>query len=318
MVPTSPSYFLSVVGTFALSSLVHLTFWGLQDISNDLMQYMAVLSAAEPLSAADVATKKTIVSYFPPQFNHDTSVSPILIRESPYLLGASSSVGFRTWEACLNLAHYLSAKGQMLVEGKNVIELGAGTGLLSIFCAGPLRANYVLSTDGISEVVSSIEHNVMLNKALLTQNNNGVPVIAKLLDWTDHSPLSTVLSVSQTDTELSSIPHHTSSLSIPKYDLILGADITYNLQYFGPLVATLSILEAYFPGIDIVLAAAVRNINTFYSFLEACDEEGFEVEDVEFDCPSFHQQQGFFHNIALPIRIVKIIRKNPRRRNEGL
>lgn len=76
----------------------------------------------------------------------------------------SGDTGWRTWEAALLLGTYLfSAKGRHLVQNKNVIELGAGTGFLSILCAKHLSASYVLSTDGSQASINDICSNIFLN-----------------------------------------------------------------------------------------------------------------------------------------------------------
>jgi len=88
----------------------------------------------------------------------------ITLLEARSLLASSGTTGFRTWEAALFLGHYLySAEGQNLVQGKSVLELGAGTGFLSILCSKHLGARYVLATDGSGEVVTYLQTNLSLN-----------------------------------------------------------------------------------------------------------------------------------------------------------
>ena len=266
-----------------------------QEVSNSLMQHMAYLSTVKQLAATEAAQQKTIVSYFLPQDRDVTSVNPVLIEEARNLLAIGGNVGFRTWDACLRLAYFLSTEGHDLIQGKNVIELGAGTGLLSILCAGHLDAASVLSTDGVADVVTSIERNIRINQDLF-EGSQKRPPGARILNWTDLSELSEVLKQNG---------------QLPKYDIILGSDITYNLDYMVPLVETFDAIDTLFPDIDIIISGAIRNINTFNAFIKACSDKGFEVSDVPFECPSFHQQKGFFHTIALPIRIFKIMRTSP-------
>ena len=85
--------------------------------------------------------------------------------ESPTLLAAAGTTGMRTWEAAKFLLRFLyTPEGRMYVHGKRVIELGAGTGLVSMFCVRYLGAQYNLATDGTGEVVDCIAENMYLNQ----------------------------------------------------------------------------------------------------------------------------------------------------------
>ncbi|MCJ1280962.1 hypothetical protein MMC26_000280 [Xylographa opegraphella] len=93
-----------------------------------------------------------------------SNAATITTLEARALLASTGTTGLRTWEAALYLGTYLSAtEGRLLVENKTVIELGAGTGFISILCAKHLAANYVLATDGSGEVVDDMASNVYLN-----------------------------------------------------------------------------------------------------------------------------------------------------------
>lgn len=77
--------------------------------------------------------------------------------ESRGLIYGSGSTGFRTWEAALHLGTYLSSvssDGSLVsIRGKRVVELGAGTGFLSLLCQKFLDAKRVLMTDGNVKLV---------------------------------------------------------------------------------------------------------------------------------------------------------------------
>lgn len=96
---------------------------------------------------------------------HGPNAAQVTLLEAPSLLASSGTTGFRTWEAALFLGAYLSSpNGNHLVTGKRVLELGAGTGFLSIFVAKHLGAHYVLATDGSQEVLSDLKSNILLNE----------------------------------------------------------------------------------------------------------------------------------------------------------
>ncbi len=60
-------------------------------------------------------------------------------------------------------AYLASDAGRAVVNGKNVLEIGAGTGFLSIFCAKHAGAAHVLATDGDGSTVDDIGANIYLN-----------------------------------------------------------------------------------------------------------------------------------------------------------
>jgi protein-lysine N-methyltransferase EEF2KMT len=112
--------------------------------------------------ASEAAQQKCYVTYTGPS---SASVCPeFTLLEARSLLASSGTTGFRTWEAALFLGTFLSSSdGLDLIKGRTILELGAGTGFLSILCAKQLGARYVLSTDGSAEVVHDLESNIILN-----------------------------------------------------------------------------------------------------------------------------------------------------------
>ena len=128
----------------------------------------------------------------------------ITLSEARSLIASSGTTGMRTWEAALSLGHFLSSvQGRQLVEGKNVVELGAGTGFLSILCAKYLHARYVLATDGSEEVIDHLKSNVHLNGL------GGGVIDSEVFQW-GHTLIDSVLK--------SHGPSQT-------FDLILSADV---------------------------------------------------------------------------------------------
>ena len=85
-----------------------------------------------------------------------------------------------------------------------MIELGAGTGFLSILCAKHLNARYVLTTDGSREVVTELKANLELNKL-----EEGELIKSAVLEW-GHSLIGG--------------PADCRGAGSP-YDLVIGADV---------------------------------------------------------------------------------------------
>ena len=133
--------------------------------------------------------------------------------EARAVLASSGTTGLRTWEAALCLGTFLSTtEGRSLVKDRTIIELGAGTGFLSILCANHLGAKYVLATDGSGEVINDLSLNLFLNG--LECNNL---VNTAVLKW-GHALTGSVFYD----------PDH-----IRQFDLILGADL---VSMFHPCI----------------------------------------------------------------------------------
>lgn len=258
------------------------------------MNHMAIQSTAKPLSAFIAAQQRSIVSYhLPSDFLSPQPVS-ICVEEARNLLAARGTTGLRVWDASLHLAYFLTTAGTSLVENKTVLELGAGTGLLSILCAGPLKARRVIATDGDAEVVAFIECNARLNRPLLERPPNNMKLDAKVLDWADTSAVFQVLQ------------HEGNKISL---DTVLGADITYAIDAWEPLLGMLTALTWNCPRVDIIISTAIRNEDTFIAFVEACAKASFRASSIPFDCPPLDQQRGFFHKPVPPIRIVRLVQR---------
>lgn len=136
-----------------------------------------------------------------------TSWNSVRILESRAIISGSGTTGLRTWEAALHLGAYLTTgAGRQHVSGKKVIELGAGTGLLSILCAKCLAAQHVLATDGDEAVVDAIKTNLFIN---YDESSTMSQTEASVLRWGRMIDDKTI----------------TEDLGMPSYDLILGADV---------------------------------------------------------------------------------------------
>ncbi|ODQ53455.1 hypothetical protein SAICODRAFT_30143 [Saitoella complicata NRRL Y-17804] len=132
-------------------------------------------------------------------------------------------------------------------------------------------AKRVCMTDGSEEVVDGIARNIALNEVDHTM------VTAKCL-WWGTDPIE------------------------EDWDVVLGADVTYDAAVVPSLVATIAEALARRPGVLVLIAATIRNEDTFAAFEKACDERGFRRTDVDMSSIP----QVFFYSKAVPIRIVQI------------
>lgn len=193
----------------------------------------------------------------------------------------------------MHLGWYLFNQCPEMVRNKNILELGAGTGFLSVLCAGHLKAASVLATDGLSHVCESLQANINLNVHNNTLQGNSVPEILQL-DWDDHRALDKLIKDVKDAGK--------------RYDLILGADVTYNPVILHPLAEVLSILKDNFPNVIILISATVRS-ETFSQFTEICENEfKFKVTKQQVGIPDGLRYSGFFHTVATPIKVISLER----------
>ncbi|RYP44302.1 hypothetical protein DL768_009221 [Monosporascus sp. mg162] len=219
--------------------------------------------------------------------NQDVQSEPtVTLLERRYLISGSRITGFRTWEGSLHLASYLLTEtGKELVKGKEVLELGAGTGFLSILCAKHLQASHVTTTDGDEGVVGALKENIVLNGLRSDQH-----VVARTLRWGD-------------DLEATWVKED--CMARP-YDLVIGADITYDKVAIRALVTTIHQLFELRPGLRVLISGVVRNVNTFESFRSECLNRRFSVEELGFHAKTMRQQKALFYAAAVPIKILSV------------
>ncbi|KIX07694.1 uncharacterized protein Z518_02348 [Rhinocladiella mackenziei CBS 650.93] len=262
-------------------------------VSDLLMEHMGYLSTILPQNPSDEVQQLHIHSYYPPLPLDEPGVQPILINEARNLLSQGNNVGLRTWEAALHLAWYLVTRRPDLVQDKNVLELGAGTGFLSLLCAGQLEASHVLATDGLGRVCESLQANIDLNREHDILHRRKPPEVRQF-DWTDLPELDHILATAKRSSIL--------------YDLVIGADITYHPDVLRPLAKLLGILKDTFPDVVILISVAIRS-DTFSQFIAICRNEiRFNVRELAFKIPDGLRYSGFFHSVATEIKIISLER----------
>jgi protein-lysine N-methyltransferase EEF2KMT len=167
------------------------------------MVLLTSLLAANAAPQATMVQEKVHATYT--FANEHDLAHPVTLLESRYVISSAGTTGLRTWEAALHLGAYLmTERGRQHVRGKTILELGSGTGLVSLLCAKHLGAARVVATDGSEVVVDTIKTNMFLNEL-----DEGSKMEAAALKWGFH--LSEM-----------SIEEDYANGSL---DLILGADV---------------------------------------------------------------------------------------------
>jgi len=246
-------------------------------------------------SEATSAQQKAYVTYALSTLASESISAPsITLLEFRSLVAAVGTTGLRTWEAALHLGNYLCSKVD-LIHGQSVLELGAGTGYISILCAKHLQASHVLATDGSDDVVASLGTNFYLNGL---QDNSFIE--EKELKWGQALVGS----------------EHPDWNGGRQIDLVLGADLTYEGSGIIALLSTFGDLFDLYPNVKIILAATVRNQSTLKTFLDTCRGSHYLVEKIDFDIAPSQKQTGPFYPDLVPIELYLITK--PRRGSKEL
>ena len=151
------------------------------------------------------------------------------------------------WDCSIILSKYLE-KEKESIRGKTVLELGSGTGLVSISCSR-LDASKVFMTDVGAETIDRLQENAIMNKV---QDR----CKAFELNWFEpKSPCENI-------------------------DVILMADVVWVLDLIEPLVETLDSLAK--PGMLILLAHQVRSTIADNKLWDKLQEKNFTFSKIDF------------------------------------
>ncbi|XP_051882533.1 protein-lysine methyltransferase METTL21C-like [Pristis pectinata] len=144
------------------------------------------------------------------------------------------------WPAAVELCHFLENNWKEFnLNDRNVLELGAGTGLLSIVAC--LLGAYVTATD-LSCTLGNLQSNLMRNTRNRSRHQPQVKELAWNIDMDKNFPHSDF-----------------------HYDYILAADVVYHHDYLDDLLATFD----YFCQPDtVILWANKLRFKSDYDFLE--------------------------------------------------
>lgn len=182
------------------------------------MSSWTTLVATPKTPALEQAQQLELVKYTAPVQPDTTDSMPertVITSESRGLIYGSGTTGFRTWEAALHLGSFLATgMGESFIRGKRVIELGAGTGFLSLLCARHLGAQAVVATDRETALIENMDRCASHNQTGIAVALPFYPVI-----WEWGTPLD-VKGAGDAVSERT------------KFDVALGADLVCFLDLF--------------------------------------------------------------------------------------
>ncbi|XP_060625563.1 protein-lysine methyltransferase METTL21C isoform X2 [Anolis sagrei] len=149
------------------------------------------------------------------------------------------SLGAVVWPGALALCQYLESNQQEInIKGKKVLEIGAGTGLVSIVAS--ILGAFVTATD-LPEVLQNLEYNITKN----TQNINVHKPEVKKLVWGENL--------------------HEDFPKSTRYNFIVATDVVYHHTALDTLLETIGYLCQ--PGTVLLWANKFR-FSTDYDFLD--------------------------------------------------
>ncbi|CAI4559982.1 CPA_1a_G0031230.mRNA.1.CDS.1 [Saccharomyces cerevisiae] len=259
------------------------------EISDYLYEkYIELLSVGKPNPMM-----KDVVRY---RFEEEIKVK---IEETPNLISAASTTGFRTWEAALYMGNFLIHKPLqelVIIQGQekdkeklNILEIGAGTGVVSLVLLQKYRklVNKMYVTDGDSDLVETqLKRNFELNDEL---RENKPEIKLQRLWW--------------------------GSDRVPEdIDLVVGADVTYDPTILPDLCKCLAECLAINRCKMCLLSATIRSESTVKLFSQECNKRGLKcitITSTEFEennrvCMKKALQ---FKPLIAPIRIYKIMKQ---------
>ena len=159
-------------------------------------------------------------------------------------LKGSDHTGMKVWDVAEVLCRHFEANySAKFFEGKRVLELGAGCGLIGITLA-TLGAKVVM-TDGKGEVLNRLHENIRRNRELIHEAA-GRADVQKLI-WGD--PLL-------------------DSAGMPQaFDIVIGSDVIYVPQTYDSLLTTVAASLDTSPGTDSYAFIAFQQRNSQLSDL---------------------------------------------------
>jgi protein-lysine N-methyltransferase EEF2KMT len=248
------------------------------------------------------------------------------VKSTLHVLRAHNQVGTRVWEAGLFLAEILSTMPEVIAN-KTVVELGAGCGVTSILslksCCCSSRSHLlpkrVYLTDNMPEVLSNLQHNIELNADDYLQFVGEDYIQEVEVSDRKNSPTST----RQCPTAVRHLDFSEASKEdCANYaaDVLLVADCNYSEDISTPLVRVLELFLLGCPSYGTVqvgtvdfklpfclLAATVRNENTYKHFLDTLDTSKLSYKDVTDWAIDTAGSQRFHYQNRGSIRILLIV-----------
>ncbi|KAI8111253.1 hypothetical protein M9434_004825 [Picochlorum sp. BPE23] len=210
-------------------------------------------------------------------------------------------VGAKVWRVARIMCQKMVDDPALCVEGKDVLEVGAGCGACG-FLAGKMGAHQVVVSDYVDQLLLNLKEALHRNEFPGQQvgdrdqewNNGNVAV--RFIDWED----SVALLEQQTPVDIKSpaaLDGESSRIVAPgvpeesKFDIILGTDVLYEWPMVQSLSATLQ--HRLRPDGTAYICNAVRDQAMFDAFIDSMRSRHLDVSVSHLDTETTHEQESF-------------------------
>ncbi|KAE8399385.1 hypothetical protein BDV37DRAFT_275357 [Aspergillus pseudonomiae] len=290
------------------------------ELNSDLIETWTDLISLPKPSQIQQAQQLTYIKYTAPTTTTSQDPQTVITSESRGLIYSSGTTGFRTWEASLHLGTYLSTPtGAAHVTGKRVIELGAGTGFVSMYAAKYLRPQFVLATDREGTLIENMKG---------SKARNGLGGEFGVGAWEWGTPLGY-----PTEDDTESITREDLC-----FDVVLGADLVRDVSSFilfgilgsTGLMESRPMTQTYFLCFSLRFMTFLITTRPKSSFSQLhygtrrlsrrfwtlvgygvdyfADNNRFKAVCLPYESPQTENQTGFFHETEIPIRTYRVTR----------
>lgn len=197
----------------------------------------------------------------------------IKINETPRLISGNGTTGLRTWEAAIYLSNYLV---NLDLKDKNVLELGSGTGLVSLSLIKNENFNNLIITDGDSNLIEQLNKNFKSNGIQLPIDN----IKCQSLWWgQDEFP--------------------------DNVNTVIAADVTYDAEIIPNLVQCLK--EGLAASVEeCLIAATIRNEDTIKVFEEEITKNGLNFQIASQVVKPSQLENSWYSQLSPEIRIYRV------------
>lgn len=256
-------------------ALLRVTPYNGLDLSEWLYEkYVELLNVPTP-----PPTAKDVIQY---KINNNIRIK---IEETPYIISASGTTGFRTWEAALFLSRRLVDDDHMITDNCTILEIGAGTGMVSLALskAYPHKIKKLYVTDGDSHLLETQLHrNFQLNNVDTGKCN----IEFQKLRW-NADPMPNDI------------------------DLMVAADVTYDSSVIPDLCECIKQCLTSSTCSHCIISATIRNEDTIRVFEQQLQRRGLQytiMSDTQFDdkARGCIEEELLLKPLIAPIKIYSI------------